>query len=937
MNTLDRKRKKCYNKSMKETKKENCIDGGAEAQTFFQKTAAFFDRNYALFFAPLIALVAYLVGLFTYNVWPFGKEYTAASYDLSAQICPFIEHLFNVFNGKSSLNYSYAIAGGADVTGTFLYFFLSPFSFLFLLCGEGKVAEASTIVMAAKIATIAFSGTWFAKKLFRSIPDELCMFVGLVYAYCGYTFVANTYINWLDFLIYLPFAVWAFKRFVQTGSVWLFSILMAACIYTCFSIACFSMFTVFPILVLYGLLCVPQGEKKRYLANLCLAFLLAILMALPVLFPALAAYLRSGRGGGIFDNLWFGFEIKDGVFGEFKKETFLSSWGDSLYAKWSYILSDSLFLVLTIVWFFRRGLKDAFAQFMLIAGIMTLLPTVVDEAMLIMNMGSYMSYALRFGFLNALYFLGGACLAIEGICFDKDKAFDGTPLCALGDRAFLGETAETEISPENENDGGRYAPKKKKMDFKWSWGNIVLVLLGVAATGFFMWLISDNHYKTIWVNVVSDSEMKESLSSFPGRFAHSLGGAEVVALLFGVVAIVTAIGVVLVWRKKSSPRLLAWVLFAVVGVQTLFYNNMLVLGNRSTQHEKTQAYREITSVLNGANDGYFRVKDYSDSFTANIPFAGNANSVSVFSSVIDADNFVVHNLFGYSGNGKNSLKSAHSSVKYNRSDEFGDAFLGYKYFIVPKSKKSKIESDDGLKKYVKPYMVTGDDGKQTQLTSGDYYVYENEIVFPLGYTVSSGEYTFDYPNEANSTNRKFNQQKLYKFLRGKTLEEMKAPTGSSSSSFVTPETARELSEYLWTRAANVQVGKSKITANVTAENGEYLFLNFVASKGYKVYVNGRESKLIDNDVKFLMVALDEGENTVEFVYESPYATYGLIGLLFGGTLLVVAAFVVSKTRFMEASAPVIAGAGVVLAIGLVGFFMIFPTAVWAVKIVHLLL
>lgn len=65
---------------------------------------------------------------------------------------------------------------------------------------------------------------------------------------------------------------------------------------------------------------------------------------------------------------------------------------------------------------------------MLAAGIATLVPVVVDESMLLMNMGSYMSYALRFGFLNALYFLGGACLALRGICFQTDTAFDGTEL-----------------------------------------------------------------------------------------------------------------------------------------------------------------------------------------------------------------------------------------------------------------------------------------------------------------------------------------------------------------------------------------------------------------------------------------------------------------------------------------------------------------------------
>ena len=208
-------------------------------QSFLKKLGAFFDKNYALFFAPLLVIVAYMAALYSYGVYPFGNKYTAASYDLSAQICPFIEHFFDFINGRSSLFYSYAIAGGADVLGSLLYCFVSPFSFVFLLLGEGMVAHASSIVMALKLGTISVAGTWFAKKQFKGIPDYLCIAIGIVYTYGGYTFVANTYINWLDLLIYLPFAVGAFRHFVKTDSFWAFSILVACCIYTTFSIACF--------------------------------------------------------------------------------------------------------------------------------------------------------------------------------------------------------------------------------------------------------------------------------------------------------------------------------------------------------------------------------------------------------------------------------------------------------------------------------------------------------------------------------------------------------------------------------------------------------------------------------------------------------------------------------------------------------------------------
>ncbi|MBR2441768.1 MAG: YfhO family protein [Clostridia bacterium] len=883
---------------------------------FMEKFEAFFDKNYALIFAPIFVLVLYMSALYTNGVYPFGEKYTGASYDLSAQICPFIEHLFDVMQGKSTLTYSYAIVGGADVTGTFLYFFISPFSFLFLIFGDGRVAHASSIVMTAKLMALAFTGAWFAKKNFKAIPDYLCIAVGVVYAYCGYTFVASTYINWVDFLIYLPFCAWAFKRFVDTGKFFAFSALVACCIYTCFSIACFSLFTVFPALIVYALLCVGKERRTKFIAYLCLSFVVAILLALPVLLPALSAFLNSARGGSIFENLWYGFdkETDAGIPENFDSSQFVEDYTRSLYRKWSYIICDSIFVVLTLFWFVRRGLKDAFAKFMLVAGIMTLLPLVVDEAMLLMNMGSYMSYALRFGFLNALYFLSGACLAIDGWCYEKNRTFDGEVL----------------IKEKEE----------KKHNYTVWVGTGILIAVTAVFAGLLLIYAAGDGYKKVLGWFIKDGELLKQLNGFSSRFAHSLGGAEGLLLPFIAVAVVAVVGLFIVSMKKASPRTLAIALAIVVGLQVVFLNTHLVVGNRSTQHIKFGSYATLSAELNERDNSYFRVKDYgkvteddngsetrSDAWTACIPFTGNSNSFSVFSSVIDEDNFACFQLFGYLGNGKNSFKSTHNLGKTYRAEAFGDSFMGYKYFFVPKSQREDAEKKGYLKK------VMADDG-ETHLSCGQgsdtYYVYENTIVFPSAYRVNYGEFRF--PAENISGNRRENQEGFYAFLRGKTLQEM------GGTSKVTDELATELSEYLWSKSAEeVEVGAGQIRVKITAKAGESLFMNFVASKGYKVTVNGKKAELIDNDMKFLAVDLEEGENEVIFTYSSPYIKYMAVGTLVGLTGLCAVALVLKKTKIIDSLAPVIAWAGIGLAGAVCAFFMLYPSCVFVVKLFALLL
>ncbi len=916
-------------RNMEEMQTLNVNHSTKEKRDLKGNTRAFFTKNQALFFAPILVLCMYVVALICYGVWPFGDAYTLASYDLSAQIAPFIEHIFDVLQGKSSWTYSYAIAGGADITGTFLYFFISPFSFLFLLFGEGMVAHASSIVLGCKLMAIAFAGAWFAKKLFLGIPDYLCVAVGVLYAYCGYAFVSCTYINWMDFLIYLPFATGAFIRFVKTGKFVCFSLWIAACIYTCFSIACFAMFTVFPVLVIYGLLCLDRKPCKKYVAELCLAFFVAIVIALPVLLPALSAYLQSGRGGdGLLTNVWFGF-IQNIESGEIAldKQAFLDKWSVSLYKKWSYILSDSAFFALTLVWFFRRSLRDRFSVFMLVAGIITLIPTFVDESMLLLNMGSYMEYALRFGFLNALYLLGGACLALENICYQKNRAYDGGLL--------IDKNAQ-----KIQNDIPMYATNEQKAGkngYRLSMPSIVFLALSGFIIAFLVWFISGSNYKNIWNFTTDNPDILSNFQSVSSRFAHSLGGVEVVAVFFVLVGILTAVGVTFVAKKKVSARFLSILLLVVVSVQAVFYNNQIVVGNRSQQHIDLQSYQTLSQTLNEREDGYFRVKDYSDKFTANAPFTADSNSFSVFSSVIDSKNFTVLELFGYDGNGKNTLKSAHNRNKSNRCSVFGDSFLGYKYYLVPESDCDEIETDLQMKKYVKPVMVQGENGEQLQLSHGDFYVFENEIVFPSAYRVSSGEFRFTYPNTANATYRKYNQQALYQFLRGKTLEEMQSVTGSATASLVTVETARELSEYLWDKSAQVEVGAGTITATTQAQAGEYLFLHFVASNGYQVTVNGKKAELVTNDLHMLCVQLEEGENTVVFTYRSPFVAYMGMGILASVALLCAIEFVLKRTKIWQAITPIIAWAGCAVTVGVIAFYFVFPTVTWLTKLVYLMI
>ena len=199
-------------------------------------------------FLALFIFTVFGISLYLNGMYPFGKA-TMSSYDMLAQVAPYIEHFFDVIDGKSSLFYSYSIAGGADVFGTLAYCCVSPFTFVFLLFGRGNVYYGTAIVLPLKVACVAISAYFYLKKRFKNLNPFVSCALALSYAYCGYLFVSNTYINWVDLLIWLPIVALGFKKIVEGGKKRTFIIGLSLMIYTCFSISCFALLIVFPIII----------------------------------------------------------------------------------------------------------------------------------------------------------------------------------------------------------------------------------------------------------------------------------------------------------------------------------------------------------------------------------------------------------------------------------------------------------------------------------------------------------------------------------------------------------------------------------------------------------------------------------------------------------------------------------------------------------------
>lgn len=898
---------------------ENLFDTTKE---FALKLLKKLKDNFSYIVAPLIVLLILRKLFEAFDVYPFGSN-SQAYYDLLAQIAPYYEHLYDaLIGGTESLFFTFDIAGGADLFATLCYFALSPIQFLFFVLGEGNAIYATTYVLYAKYIAISLVGAFFIKKTFKNLNEGMVTALSILYAFCGYSVVASTFINWLDFLIYVPLTLLAFRYLLRTGKMRWFALCVSAFIICCYALGSFSLIILFIITTLYVALCVEKDKQKHIMTKMVLGYVVGVLISACVLVPSIKAFVTSTRSNT-----------------DFFKALEVKAW-NNYERKLSYVMLDVVFFVGALAQVVVSNKKDKKNVFDLLVFILLMIPVLVEESMLFLNGGSYMSYALRFGFLTAFWNMYLTC-------------------------KFLSNS-------------------KKNIKGKISSRNLIISSLIL--------------FEVLYLAVTHlIDEYPKINGNWHSEFAHSLGTINVIATCFLLFWIAVEVALILFRCKKINALLLTVFLFCVAGPQVIFSTTQQVWGNNFNPINFTT----LDELLDMAEEqGYYeknsytRVKDVNGMFSANFQLINDVASYSFFSSSMDKKNFEGPVKLGYENNGLNSLRSMNSNV-------FCDSVLSYKYYYLSNNWNyagskfcTLVGSKNGKYLYKNnfafPYAFTVDNGnlnygddsfKGIQNLykflggNGDFartvtleectanvlgVEYYGETIKVNAYDMINrhiqftfkGDYKFngvvymcaEYPSNANvhyrigsgTSNKLFSSLDMgYRENISNVkiwLENYNVANGSQIEmklyfKVLEMDKIEELYNIVSSKqASNFKINKDKITFDITStKSGECAFLPFTAIDGYKIKVNGKEKKFIENDLNLMVVPLDEGENSVSIKYTNPSLalsgiTAGISAILIGGIYLVL-----KKYNFIvERSEGVITKTAYVLAIGLTLFFFIYP-------------
>ena len=225
------------------------------------------------------------ISFLLHEFYPFGDNQILLV-DLWHQYFPFLNELHEKLQNGGSLLYSWEVGMGTNFLGLISYYASSPLNLLTIFVPERFLVVALAVLVLIKMGLAGMFSALFLKKVFGRNDASLVIF-SLFYGVGGFMLGYYWNVMWLDTVALLPLLALGIHKVVKEGKCGLYTISLALSLLANYYIGLFS--CIFALFYFFGVCIFYRTDGKSFfkgLGRMALYSVLGIGMSTILLLPA---------------------------------------------------------------------------------------------------------------------------------------------------------------------------------------------------------------------------------------------------------------------------------------------------------------------------------------------------------------------------------------------------------------------------------------------------------------------------------------------------------------------------------------------------------------------------------------------------------------------------------------------------------------------------
>ncbi len=348
-------------------------------------------RKLPLILAPLLTLATLSVGYYYYGLYPFGEK-TIAWCDMTQQVIPLMMQTGDLLKNGLSLGYNLKTAGGMNFWGVLLFFVCSPFTLLTPLIHKSDMLEWANILVILKAMTASLTAAFWFDSILKGKRRLIIASLATGYALSGYTMMYYQNNVWMDILYLFPLLALALMHLLKTGKFLWYSLALTAIITVNYYISyAVILFVIFAVGAYYFFEEDKSGIRQISLA-LATGTVLALGLTTVIWLPSFFQYLVSAR-------------TADQAIGT---NSFFTHFYSTVSILFCCALCAIGCVLTAIIKQYNKWMLWGISLFLLM-----FIPLFIDPINKVWHTGSYQAFPVRYGFIPILIGLSLAAVGID--------------------------------------------------------------------------------------------------------------------------------------------------------------------------------------------------------------------------------------------------------------------------------------------------------------------------------------------------------------------------------------------------------------------------------------------------------------------------------------------------------------------------------------------